>query len=192
MRQPTLGPHFILGQARSAARRRLTLTLGRANLNRANRRSTKLINSSAHRFLLVPIQVREVPRSVTRTSNSNERTAQFHDAPGMKQRIPSLQLLPLRVARTRLRAAVLRRAIRSPRCGDRATQDPTARMTGSAVCTTVRLWADTSVQCSRPGTQVQRVVLAARPNPSTRTPPQVKRAELVFGCLAVPPWIAAV
>ena len=34
MRQPTLGPHFILGQARSAARRRLTLTLGHAVRNR--------------------------------------------------------------------------------------------------------------------------------------------------------------
>jgi hypothetical protein len=30
LRQPALGPHFILGQARSAARRRLTLTLGHA------------------------------------------------------------------------------------------------------------------------------------------------------------------
>ena len=30
LRQPTLSPHFILGQARSAARRRLTLTLGLA------------------------------------------------------------------------------------------------------------------------------------------------------------------
>ena len=32
MRQPALGPHFILGQARSAARRRLTLTLGHAEM----------------------------------------------------------------------------------------------------------------------------------------------------------------
>jgi hypothetical protein len=30
LRQPAHGPHFILGQARSAARRRLTLTLGHA------------------------------------------------------------------------------------------------------------------------------------------------------------------
>ena len=30
MRQPALGPHFILGQRRSTARRRLTLTLGQA------------------------------------------------------------------------------------------------------------------------------------------------------------------
>jgi hypothetical protein len=30
LRQPALGPHFILGQARSTARRRLTLTLGHA------------------------------------------------------------------------------------------------------------------------------------------------------------------
>ena len=116
--------------------------------------------------LSIRTKVRELPRSVTRTSNSNERTAQSHDVPGMKQGIPSLQLLPLRVARTRLCAAVLRRAIRSPRGSDRTTQDPTARVTSSAVCTTVQLWADTSVQCSRPGTQVQRVVLAARPNPS--------------------------
>ena len=32
MRQPALGLHFILGQARSAARRRLTLTLGHAEM----------------------------------------------------------------------------------------------------------------------------------------------------------------
>ena len=116
--------------------------------------------------LSVRIQVQELPRSVTQSSNSNERTAPDHDVPGMKQRIPSLHLVPLRVARTRLRAAVLRRAIRSPRCGDRATQNPTTRMASSAVCTTVQLWADTSVQCSRPGMQVQRIVLPARPNHS--------------------------
>ena len=116
--------------------------------------------------LSVRTQVQELPRSVTQTSNSNERAMPTHDVPGMRQRIPSRQLVPLRVTRTRLRVAVLRRAIRSPRGGDRATQNSTAGVASGAVCTTVPLRERTLIRCSCPGMQVQRVVLAARPNPS--------------------------
>ena len=116
--------------------------------------------------LSVRTQVQEFPRSVTQTSNSNERAVPAHDVPGMRQRIPSRQLVPLRVTRTRLRAAVLRRAIRSPRCSDRTTRDPTAGVASGAICTTVPLRERTLIRCSCPGMQVQRVVLAARPNPS--------------------------
>ena len=116
--------------------------------------------------LSVRTQVQELPRSVTQTSNSNERAMPAHDVPGMRQRIPSRQLVPLRVTRTRLRVAVLRRAIRSPHCGDRTTQNSTAEVASGAVCTTVSLRERTLIRCSCPGMQVQRIVLAARPNPS--------------------------
>ena len=116
--------------------------------------------------LSVRTQVQELPRSVTQTSNSNERAVPAHDVPGMRQRIPSRQLVPLRVTRTRLRAAVLRRAIRSPHCGDRTTQNSTAGVASGATCRMVPLRTETSVRCSWPGMQVQRIVLAARPNPS--------------------------
>ena len=116
--------------------------------------------------LSVRTQVQEFPRPVTQTSNSNERAVPAHDVPSMKQGISSLQLVPLRAARARLRAAVLRREIRSPRGGDRTTQNPTAGVASGAVCTTVPLRERTLIRCSCLGMQVQRVVLAARPNPS--------------------------
>ena len=169
MRQPALGRHFILGPARSAARRRLTLTLGHAVRNRC---------ASLFKAMAATEARRQRPWSAPASWPLIQRCA--IRGGGISTRTTAVKLV-VRASRGSAAPGSQRLVVSGARgCGAggasggaRTSQQPMfmPRRHNAGMVSVIKSSASRAQN--------------AWPNPATRTPPQVKGAELVIGCSAV-------